>query len=117
MKRFTDRQQAEKNELERMLRMVAIISEYDEAMLLNDEGGSIVRPDGMLGAASRYLDYLYGRDFKNELDRKARLLSLYIMVTLDNPYGDNDSIAEILEPVSLLLNEVKCQLDREGYKV
>ena len=101
LRRYGERKQAEALESIRIQRMVDIIDEYDETLLLEGED-DIVHPDNILQAASRYLHNLRDQDIRDELDRKARLASLYILATLDGPYSYGEMLVKNLEhhPVS-----------------
>lgn len=102
MGRFIERKQAEEQELARMQRMIDIIDEFDEVLLLEREDGKIVKPDSMLYTAADYLYNLRGQPIIDDLDEKARLLSLYMLATFDGPYNGGEMIDRHIDdhPVS-----------------
>ncbi len=97
MERFIERKRAEEQEVARMQRMIDIIDEFDEVLLLEREDGKIVKPDSMLYTAADYLHNLRGQPIIDDLDEKARLLSLYMLATFDGPYSGGEMVDQYIE--------------------
>lgn len=76
----------EQEETSRMERMISIIDECDEIVLLDKEGSCVIKPDGLLDSASQYLYNLRDIDVKDPLDAKARTVALYVIATMEGPY-------------------------------
>ena len=96
LQRYNEQKRAEEHEIARMRRMVDIIDEYDEVTLLENEG-TLVKPDSLMSVAKSYVYHLRDQEFIDELDKKARLLSLYILATMDGPYTGGEELEEELE--------------------
>jgi hypothetical protein len=111
LKVYLERKQADEVELAKMKRIIAIIDEYDEVILLDREGGNTISPDRIVSASRDYLSHSQGRNSVDELDQDVYHSATYILKAV----GRDAKLADELRKEESLFNKIKRELLERGF--